>query len=462
MKKQTLTIILCVFLVQLGYAQYELSSVYATGSGIATTKVTDSRAIGINPANVAINKSTKSWHVTFFEIGASLYTDALTRTELNNDFWTGDTDFTLAQKQEAANNFTNSTLVTDLDLTWFAIAYQGKKVGVAFNIKEKLHAKFNTNRNLAEIIFLGKDAPYFDQQIEVDGIPTGVASNPRLYSAILEDDARWGINWYREFNLAIGANFVNTELIKLYGGVGLKYLIGYGTFDVGVVDDELKMYSALNPVFDIDWGDAQTPSRVEGDGIKKVGAGVGLDLGVTAEFINAITVSLAVTDLGNMTWDGNVYKAIDQPLEKLEADGFDNYNIFEEAQEFDDYFGVFEWVGVEEVEAGLPSLLRFGAQYDNGGVLGGGFDLLASLSENPGSLNKTMFNVGGWVRPVDALEFSLGFVTGGNYEFNIPMGLNINVRDSWEFGIAVRDIKTYFSENTPNVSVAFGFLRFGI
>jgi len=59
---------------------------------------------------------------------------------------------------------------------------------------------------------------------------------------------------------------------------------------------------------------------------------------------------------------------------------------------------------------------------------------------------------------------SIGVVSGGATGTNIPMGISFfpfnNESFSWELGVAVKDITTYFKQDNPTVSYAMGLLRF--
>src|ERR1700744_5603468 len=69
-----------------GYAQYENSSFTNTGRGCATTFATDYEALGINPANLGWNWkfSDKKFAMGFAEFGASITSDALTKSQLRS------------------------------------------------------------------------------------------------------------------------------------------------------------------------------------------------------------------------------------------------------------------------------------------------------------------------------------------------------------------------------------------
>ncbi|MFH1298023.1 MAG: hypothetical protein ABIJ04_12270 [Bacteroidota bacterium] len=55
-----------------------------------------------------------------------------------------------------------------------------------------------------------------------------------------------------------------------YGGVALRYISGYGSFQYIQKGDDLMGYTALSPIFEVDYN-APTPSKITKDGLRKVG-----------------------------------------------------------------------------------------------------------------------------------------------------------------------------------------------
>ena len=68
------------------------------------------------------------------------------------------------------------------------------------------------------------------------------------------------------------------------------------------------------------------------------------------------------------------------------------------------------------------------------------------------------------VNPANWVQLSMGVVTGGKFGTNVPFGVTFypikNDSNTWEIGIATRDMLTLFKQHDPTVSIAFGFLRF--
>ena len=104
--------------------------------------------------------------------------------------------------------------------------------------------------------------------------------------------------------------------------------------------------------------------------------------------------------------------------------------------------------------------MRIGAVYLPAAGLEVGADLILPMNAAPGCAEKARFGLGTRYNAVGRLNISTGLTTGGNYRLNIPFGISVGILKSWEIGIATHDISSLFRQENPNVSIAFGFLRF--
>jgi len=93
-----------------------------------------------------------------------------------------------------------------------------------------------------------------------------------------------------------------------------------------------------------------------------------------------------------------------------------------------------------------------------------GTELYLPINEVPGAYDKVIVGLGTRISPVKWFRGSIGVVSGGATGTNIPMGISFfpfnNESFSWELGVAVKDITTYFTQDKPTVSYAMGLLRF--
>jgi hypothetical protein len=488
MKKIFVFLILIPILNRL-HAQQEHSVFTAAGRGVATTFGTDYHTVGINPANLGFKRLYENKHVTFglTEIAASAYSGALQKTEFRRSLFNfSGTEFSYEDKLKAAQQFAGEKLALNLDINWFGISYQHDKIGgFALNIRETARWYSTFNDSLADVMFLGFKSSYFDQlrlsdgsivandpsqysAYESIGISEGIrSSNQKTFSQLFEG-SKISMMTYREYSLSYGKEFVISDLFAVAGGIGLKYLQGYGIMDIEAKDGKLTAYGAFSPAFQIDFGSAtqNNPSADTTGGYKSVGRGFGMDLGFNIYFKEKIKFGVAVTNIGSINWFGNVYTANDTTLFSTKSEEFNNYNIFAEAQKLSSDDGIFKWEGQKSLKTKLPTLLRIGAshQFEDKGEVG--FDLVIPVNDQPGTLQKPYWAVGGDFKVFKFLRLSTGFAKGGNYDkrMTVPVGITFVVGEygTWEVGFASRDAVTYFRQKGPALSLAFGFLRFRV
>jgi len=452
------------------FSQTEISSFNVTGAGYSTTALTDYQCLGVNPANLGWSRNDHSMNIGFFEFAASLYSEQLTKKEIYNDLFDNSLNFNFSQKENAAQKFTNTRLWASAAVQWFGFSYQSEKIGgIAFNIRDRGQWNIVLNDQAAQFLYMGYNADYFDIYEVNGGDTTGWSSNPQ-YASTVYKGSDFSYQWIREFNLGYGRKVLDMDAFRLYAGIGLKYLVPYASAQYYMNEQGvLEAFSALAPLFEIDYGEP-TPSQIDGTGMKKVGSGFGLDLGITFEYDEKLKVSLAVNDIGSINLNGNVYMGNDTKVCKIETNGINNYNIFEQGELIsadncpDD---PSQWVGLKEKKISNPTNLRGGVSYTFNEQIEAGFDLYVPLGDKvPGSFEKTVFGIGGRYTPVERVRLNLGIVASGSDFFgtNIPFGVSffpiLNEQSTWEIGISTRDVLTLFSNIDPMVSGAFGFLRF--
>lgn len=482
------------------FGQIEYSSFTATGRGGATTFVTDYQALGINAANLGWQPEfeDKKFAMGFNEFTYSLHSGALSKQTLRDEFMSmvkreEGANFTYDEKVQAAKEFADAGLAFNLNYGSFGFAFSGEKFGgIAFRINDNINWYSKFNEEISEMVFLGKNASYFDQLIVLDSagiadtianspnlnldsianlqseILTGFASLPRQISDLF-DGSQISLSWTREYNLSYGRKIIEKDSVfALYAGIGLKYYQGMGYVDVTSVDGNLSAFSSLSPAFGIDYGDAAAlnPSAdTISDGFlpKPVGQGYGVDFGVNVLLFNKLKIGVAVNNIGSMTWNGNVYTVKDTIVFDTQSAGLENYNVGAQMGDIIGENGLFEWNGLESRVVKLPTVVRFGASMEFGKKLEIGFDAILPTNDvpGPGDIDKAIIGFGGDIQPIPWLRLSAGVMTGGNYDFSVPVGLTLIAGGgSFEAGIASRDAITFFTQNGPTLSLSTGFMRF--
>ncbi|MBX7154527.1 MAG: DUF5723 family protein [Candidatus Kapaibacterium sp.] len=465
------------------YSQSELNDYSRLGqNAIGTTLVSDYQAIGVNPANLGfipeeiiyeepsplqlqISRRKRNWSVTLGELGVAVHSNAMNRSNLLDAVFSFNSEqFTLADKQKAADNFTGKGVLLNADAILLGGAYQSERYGgVAFSVRERVSAEFTFNASAAQLAFLGRYYSYFDSSYtrEWDGTIIGYSRSPKLYSELF-DSTRISMMWTREYNVSYGRKIFGGIKNKWYLGIGLKYIVGYANLNSYVDENgQLNAYSAVTPLFNINYGKAVSPSKIDGTGMIPVGRGFGVDIGTTILISNKWRIGISVLDLGRMYWDGNVFKAEDYLLNGMSSTGFNSYNIFTEAQKIQGEGG-FKWAGLSSIESTLPTRIRLGVSRNIGVMRDIGMDIIIpATSLQPGNLSEVMFSLGAAYQIRSWLHVNGGFTFGGSMGFNMPAGVMFSIFDGfWELGLSTRDLLTYISAKDPTLSIGVATARF--
>ncbi|OON69063.1 DUF5723 family protein [Hymenobacter sp. CRA2] len=438
-------------------AQNELSNFGSTGrGGVANTFVSDYQAIGINPANLSRLGSPK-FAVGVLQFGVGLGSQSLTREQMYRFIRRTDDKLTPSEKQELAKAFTSdNALNLNADVTTFGLSVAVPGVGtIAVSNQQRVVSHIGLNKNMAEIVFLGKDAPIYQNY------------DPRTSPLVSEALAgtRMQMSWLNEFNVAFGRRILDNDAFQLSGGVGYRYIEGVGVVDIRVEPGKLEAYGSVSPLFDINYGDlARNPQfnyRKGGSGLRPVGKGNGVDLGLALETGKFLRVGVSVTDIGNMSWEGNLLTANDQRLKRLQSTGVDSYNFFKEATELvaAGTDSLFQYQPSEKRTTALPTKLRTGVGIRISEYLETGLDVTLPLNEVAGNLTKPFIGAGIDFKPRRWVRLSSGLTTGAGYGFSLPLGVTFTTK-WYEAGVSTRDVIGLFASEHPYASVAAGFLRF--
>lgn len=464
MKNITLLILSAFFIVPI-ISDAQTGAFTVTGAGYSTAVVTDYQCVGLNPANLGWKRNDHLMNIGIGEGGISIYSEPLKRAFVK-DLFNTDKKFTSAEKQEAVQNFTDAKLQFEGNVSGFGLSFQDEKIGgFGFNVRERLLWDSNLNEYSSDILFNGYNADYFDSfEINDLGDTVGIATLPQKVSDLFEG-SKLDMLWYREFNFSYGRIILNSDNFKLYGGIGIKYIEGYSMFNYSYSSDGvIKAFSALNPVLGVDY-DSSSPSTINNSDYQSIGQGWGFDIGFSALLYNKLRLAVSVTDIGSIKWDGNVYEGENAALSTIESAGIDNYNILElQNNEIFNSLKFGSWDGLENKTTKLPMNVRAGAAYLLNDKFEFGTEFYIPTNDVPGAVDKMIFGLGTRIMPVKWFRVSAGLVTGGDTGTDIPMGISFfpfnNDSFSWELGFAVSDITSYFKQDKPTVSLAFGLLRF--
>lgn len=466
-------------------AQTESSAFTASGRGVATTFVTDYHALGINPANLGWESQYEGKKVTvgMFEIAGSFFSEAFNKGDLRNNLFFGEfDDLTPQERDDAAEDFVKARNAADLNIMGLGLAVQTGIGTFAFSSGDNITWKSKFGEDLTDLVFYGFQASYFDSlvlttgavipntgnysQDTLDLVVSGTVNPENVKSlAALLNGSDIETTWIREFKFGYGTRVYNSDRYQLFAGADVKYLMGMHIIAFNSDGEKAGGFAAVSPIYGLDFEDApNNPSAdLENSGAlpNPVGQGFGFDLGLSAIIDEKLRLGLSFNNIGSMTWDGNVYELDNILVDDYENGGVSSLSIIDQVNSLISSDGAIEWIGKEKMKTSLPKNLRIGASYDFGEKVRAGLDVVMPMDEEVGGLDKTLLGLGGDFMPVKWFRFSMGFLTGGNYDFKIPAGIVfVAGNGTYEAGFASRDIITFFSESDPTISLSTGFLRF--
>lgn len=475
--KNWILIIASFLSVNVGYAQNEITAFTATGTGAATTFVTDYQALGINPANLGWSSQFEGKRVTFgfFDFGLALDSKALNNPLVRESFSFKSKENTIAEKIEIVKAVAESGIYFSADVNWIGVGVTTEKLGgFAFSVRDRLQSNFELNQQGGEMLLLGYNSPYFDQKFDENDNATidpnntayGVASNPKTLAELF-DGTNINFNWYREFNLGYGKRVINTDILSLYAGVGVKYLQGIGVLDIKADGNDFNAFSSFDSKFGIDYNKFYLDYfGLSNESHAPIGKGAGVDFGVNAVIAEKLKIGAALNGLGQINWSGKTIKAENKVLDTTYFGGLTSPNLFEQLSVLVSDSGLFKWEQEPEGSRTIatPAVLRLGTSYNPSKIFQVGADVSLPVNGDvPGSLSGGVYGVGMSVKPLPWFRFSAGYVTGENIQNKYPVGITfIKGLGVWESGIASRDIVSLFIDNGTTISVVTGFLRFRI
>jgi len=490
--KQVLPLLLALFSVTtLSFSQTQGIAYTAVGKGVATTFVTDYHCLGINSSALGwgTGYDKKRFTTGMSEFNFGIYSDSLNVDKLRSLFKAVRQDF-IDKDQEGADwetqrqyaqEYLNSGVAIDFNYNWLGFSFQNEKFGgIAFNVRENYSWFSRFNENTTDLVFNGRYANYFDSLQVVIGSDTSMIANNQNYSADtlnsviagtasvplgirqFTDGSEVRFSWNRYYNLGYGRKLFGDSTFAIYAGIGGRFIQSMAMFDMKSEGGEFYIYSSLNPNYDINYDPSTPPNFTETGSIpKSVGNGYGLDFSVSAKMFNMLTVSAAVNNIGSVTYNRNVYTVRDTLVVDMSSAGLENYNVTNSIESFLNEGGIFELVGQDKYTVRNAANYRLGAMLSFGKLARLGIDVVGPFNvDNPGSLQNPVISIGGDIRPAKWVRISAGYLGGGIYKHNIPIGINFILGNgTYEFGVSSRDALTFFLDGSNSVSTAFGFAR---
>lgn len=464
------------------------------GKGVATPFVTDYHTLGINTSALGWRPryAGKKFTTGTSEFAFGVSSDSLNSKKLRNLTSTlynaaqhkNPDEIDYKRQMESVGDYAEAGVAINFDYNWLGFSYYGEKFGgIAFNIRESYSWYSKMNQKTTDLLFRGKLSSVFDSLTVVYGSDTSRIANN---ATISEDSAGHVISgslnvpirlseltkgthiqmvWNRSYNIGYGRKlFGKDSVFEVYGGVGARLITSMAMFNMTSDDDGLRLYSAITPTFDIDYGNVSGSNSVpkKSKGIAPVmGTGYGIDLSASVILFNKLKIAAAVNNIGSVTYKRNVYKVKDTLFASFNIGGVNSENITQTVNQLVRENGLMTLEGEQKYTVINASDFRFGVSFEPIKYVRMGFDVVAPFNkENPGSIQNPVYSFGGDIIPVKWFQLSIGYFGGGIYKHNMPLGLTFIIKDgAYEFGVASRDALSFFLKNGTSVSAALGFAR---
>lgn len=494
--KKILPLFVTIFLCSYTYAQVQTSAYTAVGKGVATTFLTDYQSLGVNPSALGWGTGYGDYRGTIgtSEMAIGISSPSLSSERLVNaanglygTFLSKDvSDVDFEKQREAAAEYAESGIAINANFNMFGASYQTPKLGgIAVAVRGNFSWNSELNKELTDIIFRGSISSYFDSLTVVfDGdtsrianrenisedtlgaVISGRLNNPILLSELTKGSSVKFLRT-REFNIGYGRKIIGSDSIfAVYGGVGARFIQSIAMLDFESGDNGIAMYSALSPSLggqfaSLHQNNPNNFSNTSSLFPDLVGTGYGIDVAGSVILKNRIKFALAVNNMGRTTYTRNVYSVRDTLVGEVSLPGIAGDDITQALGALMNENGFITLQEEERYAIVNPALVRVGGSIKLLKKLEVGFDIIAPFnSEAPGSMQNSIVAFGGDFKPVKWLQLSAGYLGGGVYKHNIPVGINFILGDgSYEFGVSSQDALSFFLDSSTSVSAAFGFAR---
>jgi hypothetical protein len=480
----------CFLLPMITLAQGEFSSFTVTGHGQATVFATDYQCLGINPANTAVkyNDKSKRFAIGLGETAFSLHSGVLTKKELiQNVLQSGFSALSRQDQLSYATQFSKETNAMDFDVMLIGLSMNLGKVGsIGFSMRDRMDMYSKMGPQVSELLWLGNTASMFSDLIiatangNYDTIPNTPGLSQDTLAMVVQglsklsnssmnsllQGTKINFSWIREFNFSYSRPIIENDNWSLYGGVGVKLLRGQALMSIVSENNSTQAVAAFSPMFDIQVDSLSNPTamsiRPKLSNMDPIGKGMAVDLGVTLKIKNVLFASAAVTDIGGMNWNTNVYQFSNDTLSSLTYNGMQSVNLVDNLSQLSLGSDLIKWNGVSSYHTKMPATMRAGVGIMIADAIKVGVDAVAPLNREVSNLQHGMISMGAEVKLPFNFRISGGIIKGGNYSTpRITAGITkSSLNGMYEWGVASRDVITYFTQNEPTVSLAVGFLRF--
>jgi len=411
-------------------------------------------AVGMNPANLALNDRDATVTINVVPLGLTVGSDML-NLEIYNKFFTGEDqlnpvtgkmervgkDLSEQDKQEILGLFPGGIARTQFttELSPIGLSVQAGDFGFALVPSVQVVVNQDLPKGYLEFLLNGfaPEGSTYDL--------SGTAINA---SAVAE------VN----FSAAYMLPFSTPDIDEVTIGVGAKYLMGLGyvitdkynssisNTPLIITQDPGKNLTNLNANFDF----LQFTAIPDPDSPEPVGTGMGFDVGVSAFLFNSVRFGASVTDIGSITWDkqtkaviGSANLTVDNIAEKAAQESlktaFKGRTIDTTGFTYDLPTAMHVGVAVQldDIIDALPFRWMVAA------------DLHLGFNEVAGNTKLAQYSLGMELDPLAGwLPLRTGILVGGRERFAWSLGFGIHLANTFDLDFATQSIAIITNPNS--------------
>jgi hypothetical protein len=441
-----------VSILTAGGDKYSPKTVGMGRSFTATSRGLD--AVGMNPANLALDDRNATVTVNFAPFGFSIGSD-LFNYEIYTKFFTGvpkldpitgapvldaegnevreGRDLTDQDKKDILALFPSGIARTQFGL-------ETSPIGLSLQIGDFGFAVVPSVQNVVNL-----DIPEGYMKFMLNGLDKN-GSVYDLSGTAINASSVGEVN----FSAAYKIPFSTYEVDEVTVGFGVKYLVGLAyiitdRYNSSITSSPLRTtpdgngnLTDLNANFDF----LQFTAVPNEDAPEPVGSGLGFDVGVSGMLYNTVRFGLSVTDIGSITWDketkaviGNanltIYSIADKDVQDSLANAFKGKTIDTTGFTFDLPTQLHAGVAVQldDVIEDLPFRWLVAA------------DLHLGFNEVAGNTKIAQYSLGMELDPLAGwLPLRTGIMVGGRERFAWSMGFGIHLANTFDLDFATQSI----------------------
>ncbi|MCS6917950.1 MAG: DUF5723 family protein [Chitinophagales bacterium] len=426
----------------------------------------DYQSAGINPANLGLYPMDHEVPIVtlgLLEASGMFYSDALPKSDLLPSLFRGET-LSADERRSLAQQFATNGHVMSTSILPLGICVQFPRfLGVSFTWQERFTGNAVLSEPFADLLFNGLESAYIDSVfVGVTNDLIGIADTSYNFYELF-NGSQIQYNWLRDYTISAGRQLFAGGAISLYAGGAVKFVQSNALADVQIQDDTVTGFAAFSSLFDINYGNLTDPDVQLGGRFAPVGKGMGFDVGLTLRLGRSLLLSGAVTDIGRMSYTGNLVTVTQTLTDSLiNYLGLNYATVFSDLETIFNAKGLFRYLPEANYETTLPTMLRLGAGWYMSSDVRLGLNVVVPVNDAVAYWSEPRLSATLDMRVVPAVKLSAGLKLDGREVLNIPAGIvfTFTPREIWQLGFGTGDVISLVRQDRPTLSLRLALSRF--